>query len=130
VRVVFDANVLVAALAFPGGKADQALARVIAGAHRLVISVPIINEVLAVLARKFWRDREALARVAVFLADVGEQIAATHHATVLADEPDNRILECAVSGDADAIVTGDKAMLRLARYQDVPIITLREFLTL
>jgi predicted nucleic acid-binding protein len=48
---------------------------------------------------------------------------------VLADEPDNRILECAVSGDADAIVTGDKAMLRLERYEDVPIITLREFLT-
>ena len=128
-RVVFDANVLVAALVFPGGKADQAMARVIAGANRLLISVPIIHEVLGVLSRKFGRDREELARVAVFLADVADEITVTHHATVLADEPDNRILECAVSGDADVIVTGDKAMLRLARYEDVPIITLREFLT-
>jgi len=129
VRVVFGANVLVAALAFPGGKADQALASVIAGADRLLVWVPIIHEVLAVLARKFGRDREELARVAVFLADVGDDITVTHHAMVLADEPDNRILECAVSGGADAIVTGDKAMLRLARYEEVPIITLREFLT-
>ena len=128
-RVVFGANVLVAALAFPGGKADQALASVIARADRLLVLVPIIYEVLAVLARKFGRDREELARVAVFLADVGDDITVTHHAMVLADEPDNRILECAVSGGADAIVTGDKAMLRLARYEEVPIITLHEFLT-
>ena len=127
-RVVFDTNVLVAALVFPGGKADHAMGRVIGGGDRLLISVPIIHEVLAVLSRKFGRDREEFARVAVFLADVGEEVAVTHRATVLVDEPDNRILECAVSGKADAIVTGDKVMLRLGRYENVPIITLREFL--
>ena len=127
-RVVFDSNVLVAALVFPGGKADEALGRVIAGVDQLLASTPIIQEVLGVLSRKFSRDREELARVAVYLADLGERIESTHHMNVLVDEPDNRISECAVSGKADAIVTGDQAMLRLAEYGDVSIITLRDFL--
>ena len=42
--------------------------------------------------------------------------------------PDNRILECAVEGRADVVVTGDRAMLRLRRYADVRIISLREYL--
>lgn len=46
-RLVFDANVLVAALVVPGGNVDQAFARVIARADRLLISVPIIHEVVA-----------------------------------------------------------------------------------
>ncbi|MEA3413020.1 MAG: putative toxin-antitoxin system toxin component, PIN family [Pseudomonadota bacterium] len=114
-RVVFDSNVLVAALAFPGGKADQAMARVLGGGDQLLVSTPIILEVLGVLSRKFSKDREQLARVAVFLSDVGEHVESTHHASLLADEPDNRILECAVSGKAVSIVTGDKAMLRQGR---------------
>lgn len=126
-RVVFDSNVLVAALVFPGGAGDQAMHRVLGGADRLLVSKPIIQEVLGVLSRKFSRDREELARVAVFLADTGELVEATHRADVLTDEPDNRILECAVSGKANAIVTGDRAMFRLGQYVAVPIITLRDF---
>jgi putative PIN family toxin of toxin-antitoxin system len=93
-----------------------------------LVSKPIIQEVLGVLARKFTRDREELARVAAFLADAGELVAATYRADALTDEADNRILECAVSGKADAIVTGDRAMLRLGQYADISIITLRDFL--
>ena len=47
---------------------------------------------------------------------------------MLVDEPDNRILECAVSGKADAVVTGDQALLRPGQYGNVSIITLRAFL--
>jgi len=86
------------------------------------------DESCALSRRTRARRSIGLCRVAVFLADVADEIAVTHRAAVLADEPDNRILECAVSGKADAIVTGDKATLRLGRYEDVPIITLREFL--
>ena len=48
---------------------------------------------------------------------------------VLLDEPDNRILECALEGDADKIVTGDKAMLSLSAYETVEIISLRSYLS-
>ena len=38
----------------------------------------------------------------------------------------NRILECAVAGNAGAIVTGDKAMLMLKKYRHIRIIPLNE----
>jgi predicted nucleic acid-binding protein len=47
---------------------------------------------------------------------------------VFKDDPDNRILECAEAGRADCIVTGDKTMLRLKQYQDIRLISLREYL--
>ncbi|MGH8582178.1 MAG: PIN domain-containing protein [Gammaproteobacteria bacterium] len=40
----------------------------------------------------------------------------------LEDEADNRILECAIAGRAEAIVTGDHAMLRLGKYENVSIL--------
>ncbi len=44
------------------------------------------------------------------------------------DEADNRILECAVAADADAIVTGDRHLLRLRRFRGTSIMSPRDFL--
>ncbi len=127
-RVVFDSNIFVSALVFPGGKADQALERVLVGSDHLLISTPIVHEVLEVLSHKFSRDGEELARVAVYLTELGECVESIRRLNVLEDDPNNRILECAVSGQADAIVTDDKAMLRLGRYESISIMTLRDYL--
>ncbi len=70
VRVVFDTNIFVSALILPGSRAEEALARVIEGTDRLILSKPILDELLGVLARKFSRDREELARVAVWLGEL------------------------------------------------------------
>ncbi len=94
----------------------------------LVCSLAIVHEVLGVLAKKFARDPEKLARVAVFLSDLGEMVQPGHRVRVLRDDADNRVLECAISGHAEAIVTGDHAMLRLRDYRGVRILRLGEYL--
>jgi len=127
-RVVFDTNIFISALTLPGGRADDAIIRIIDGEDTLVISREIIDEVLTVLARKFSKDAEALSRVAVNLAGMGELVSPSERLAVLDDKADNRILECAVAGKAEAIVTGDKAMLMLKRYQNTKIITLSGYL--
>lgn len=127
-RVVFDSNVLVSALTLPGGSADRAVAAVVDGRVTLLLSRPILGEILGVLARKFSRDTEELSRLAVFLADLTELVAPTRRVKVLDDEPDNRVLECALAGGARLIVTGDRAMLALRDYEGIEIVTLREFL--
>lgn len=127
-RVVFDTNILVSALVFPGGQGESALRRIIAEIDQLVLSRPILDELLDVLGRKFARDAEELAHVAVFLSDLAVIVAPKHRLRVLKDEPDNRILECAIAGHAKAIVTGDKALLALKRYEEVRILALREYL--
>jgi len=127
-RVVFDTNVFISALTLPGGRADDAIIKIIDSEDTLVISREIIDEVLTVLARKFSKDAEALSRVAVNLAGIGELVSPSEKLAVLDDEADNRILECAVAGKAEAIVTGDKAMLMLKRYQNIKIIALTGYL--
>jgi len=128
VKVVFDTNILVSALVFPGGRGEAALRRIIDGQDQLVVSKPILDELLGILARKFSRDAEALAHVAVFLSELGVWVKPRRRLQVLKDEPDNRILECASAGRAEAIVTGEHALLALREYERVHIITLREYL--
>jgi uncharacterized protein len=102
--------------------------RILDGRDRLLISKPVIDELLGVLARKFSRDPAYLARTALFLTEIAEAVRPAHQLHIFADEPDDRILECAAAGKADAIVTGDRAMLKLGRYANVRIISLRTYL--
>ncbi len=127
-KVVFDTNIFISAFAIPGGSAEKAILKIIENDIHLVISKAIIHELLDVLARKFGRDAEELARVAVYLSELGEMVSPKRKIKILKDDPDNRILECAIAGRADMIVTGDQAMLRLGEYEGVRIITLKEFL--
>lgn len=129
-RVVFDTNVFVSALTLPTGSAARALDRVVHEGHRLFVSRPLVDEVLGVLARKFSRDREELARVAVFLHEIGDVVRPRRRIRALPDPDDDRILECAVAARADVLVTGDKAMLRLRSYGSVRIVSIAEFLAL
>ena len=127
-KVVFDSNILIAALLFPGGRAEAAVANILDGVDDLVISRPILQEVLSVLASKFSRDKEELSRVAVVLGEMGRIVEPSRRLSVLRDEPDNRILECAVEGNAEAIVTGDKAMLAIGEYEGIRLVTLADYL--
>jgi len=47
---------------------------------------------------------------------------------LLDDDPDNRILECAAAVEADYIVTGDKHLLSLQHFRDIPILKLSDFI--
>ena len=127
-RVVFDTNILVSALVFPGGRGDAALRRIIAGRDLLVMSRAILDELLDVLSRKFARDAEELAHVAVFVCELAMVVAPKRRLHIVQDDPDNRILECALAGRAEAIVTGDKALLALKSFRNIPMVTLRAYL--
>ncbi len=125
---MFDTNVLVSALALPGGRGEEALRRIVDGEDSLALSKAVLDELLSVLARKFDHDREALARVAVFLSEAAEFVEPTERLAVLADEPDNRILECALAAGAQLVVTGDRAMLAHGDYRGVRIVSLSSYL--
>ena len=127
-RVVFDTNIFISALVIPGSRAEKAILRILDGADTLLISKPILDELLSTLARKFSRDPEALSQVAVMMMEMAELVEPKNTVEVFNDDPDNRVLECAESGQADVIVTGDKEMLLLKRYQGIQLITLRDYL--
>jgi uncharacterized protein len=123
-KVVFDTNIYVSAFILPGSQADSALMRIVEGTNRLIISKAIVDELLDALSRKFAKDADELARLAVFLADLADIVRPRGRIEVL----NNRILECAKTGGAHAIVTGDREMLRLRRFEEIRIISLRQHL--
>jgi len=127
-KVVFDTNILVSALVFPGGRAEAALLRIIEEHDQLLLSKPILDELLGVLARKFSRDAEELARTALLLSELTLTVRPRQKLRVVKDDPDNRVLECALAGRADAIVTGDSALLELGEFRGVRVISLRAYL--
>jgi putative PIN family toxin of toxin-antitoxin system len=115
-------------MALPGGQAERAIDLVIDARVGLCISKEITHEVLGVLAKKFSKGPEELSRTAVFLSELAELVVPRKKLAILDYEPDNRILECAATGHADVIVTGDRAMLNLKKYQQIRILSLRQFL--
>jgi predicted nucleic acid-binding protein len=46
------------------------------------------------------------------------------------DPDDNRVLECAVAAGSRYIVTGDRALLRLGRFEGVQIVRVADFMAL
>jgi len=50
VKVVFDTNIYVSAFVFPGSSAGRAIQRIFDGHDTLLISKPILDELLTILA--------------------------------------------------------------------------------
>jgi len=64
----------------------------------------------------------------VILSELALTVRPRQKLRVVKDDPDNRVLECALAGRADAIVTGDSALLGLGEFRGVRVISLREYL--
>jgi putative PIN family toxin of toxin-antitoxin system len=130
VRVVFDTNIYVSAFAIPGGRTEEAYRCALRGRFELFTSVPILTETATVLQRKLdWAEENTRGLVQA-ISRVASVARATSHLRVVEDEPDNCILECAIDAHADFIVTGDRHLLTLKRYEGVEIIGLTAFLKL
>lgn len=127
-RVVFDTNVYVSALRTRQGRGEEALTGAIDRRFELFVSVPILAEMSRILEEKFDWDREKVEAAVRFASTVAKVVRPTNKLALLDDEPDNRILECAVASVADTIVTGDRHLLRLHSWNDIAVLTLADFL--
>ena len=90
---------------FYGGKPKQVLDLASAGKLQLLISLPLKLELERVLRDKFDFPPSELAANADLLWSSAQWIAPRQRLSLCSDEPDNRVLECALEGHADFIVT-------------------------
>ena len=126
---MFDTNVYVSALGVPGSKAELALRLADQGAFELVVSPEILAETRdKLIGAKFGLSKSDSDQAERFIRSFAAVVEPTIHLCVLEDEPDNRILECAVEAGASAIVTGDKDLLALTSYAGIGIMTVAELL--
>lgn len=126
-KVTLDTNELINAFNF-GGKALKIIHDGIEGDIELVTSDAIISETLRVLRERFEWQPYRLHFLGLKLRDICTVVEPKSVETVLADIPDNRILECAKESRSDCIITEDGAIRGLKEYEGIPIVTLQEFL--
>jgi putative PIN family toxin of toxin-antitoxin system len=128
VGVTADSNIYISALNF-GGPPDRLLDMARAGDIDLHISDDILSEVMRVLRDKFrWTD-EALALAKDRIGDFTKTIQPGQAVEIVtADPTDNRIVECALAGKSDYIVTGDKHLLNLGHVGEIKIVKPADFL--
>jgi putative PIN family toxin of toxin-antitoxin system len=128
VRIVFDTNVYISAFVVPGSRSE--LAFLLASRRRfdLVISAEILFEMKDKLTSKFGYSGDRVQEVEREVREVATVVEPDLRLSILDDEPDNRVLECAVASGAAAIVTGDKELLSLKVYEGVGIMTVAELI--
>ena len=127
-KVVFDTNIFISAFVIPGGKAEAAYSHALRKDFTLYSSVAILTETAQKLREKFGWQQDKITSLLKTIAKVAIVIKTEPHLHHLADEPDNRVLECAEAVDADFIVTGDKHLLFLKHFQNTTVVRLSDFL--
>jgi putative PIN family toxin of toxin-antitoxin system len=134
-RIVVDTNLFVSSLLNRHGAPAQVIDAWRNRQYLLVVSEPIITEIRRVISSSSIQEKYAIldpdieellflinheALVVPGLADVMDAIP---------DDPqDEMFLACAVDGQADMIVSGDRHLLVLQEYRGIPILTARQFL--
>jgi uncharacterized protein len=127
-RLVFDTNVYISAFVVPGSKSDLAFRLAVRGAFELAASAQILAEVRVKLGSKFGLSETEIGRVEQAILGSATSVEPEMELHLLEDEPDNRILECAVAAGASAIVTGDRHLLALKSYEGIGIMTVADLL--
>lgn len=125
-----DNNVLVSSLLFKGSVPNVAFIKAVKKGV-LLASHDTFEELADVLLReKFDRyvDIETRIELLINFKSSSQFVEIKEKITVCRDPKDDMYLELALSGKANAIITGDKDLLDLHPFRGIDIITPKEFI--
>jgi putative PIN family toxin of toxin-antitoxin system len=129
-KVVFDTNVIVSAALYEKSLPALLLSLGLEDKVRFFVSPALLNEYEAVLKRPRFKLghkeitelMEKIHRKALIVTP------AKRLKIIKEDEPDNRVLECAIKANADFIITGNKRHFPFEEFKGSKIVTPREFI--
>jgi uncharacterized protein len=135
VRVILDTNAVVSGLLW-AGRPREIIALIEQEKITLCTSPALVDELREVVGRSKFHER--LAKINSTEDDVigrylrfSEVISvpAQVQSVVTNDPDDDHVLACALAANVDFIVSGDRHLLELSRYQGIPIVNAADFLT-
>ncbi|MDP2983537.1 MAG: putative toxin-antitoxin system toxin component, PIN family [Candidatus Latescibacter sp.] len=138
-RVVLDTNVLVSAILVPRSIPARILQLILEGGSTFVISQDIIDEASRVLqypglVKLMKRNGVTPDELEVVIDQLGKIAVMTpgqYTADAIKDGPtDNIFLACAVEGEADFIISGDRHLTNLKEFQGITIVNPATFLSI
>jgi putative PIN family toxin of toxin-antitoxin system len=130
VRVLIDTNVVVSATFWPGNP-KTLMNAVRRGELTYVTSEGLLEELRKVLTdqeKPFRLSAEEAGKVVDTWRALATLVSPTRFVAVCRDDDDNRVLECALDGHAEYVVTGDDDLLELEVFEGIKIITVSDFL--
>ncbi len=128
---VFDTNILISALLSTSGSPFQCLALAKVGRIESVTCQEILDEFAEKLLLKFKFSEEMTQKAVNEVYEFSRMVEISGSLKAVPDDSDDdMVVECAAIGSATHIVTGDKHLLSLKRYQDVAIVKAAEFVAL
>ena len=133
IKIVIDTNTLISALGWKESKPRMIFNQCILGEYRLVESLEMIKEFISVISRdKFsFITEEEKNEFLMELLSISKIVEPKKKVSIIKDDlDDNIILECAIEGKVDYIVSGDKHLKRLKEYEGIKIMTATELLDL
>lgn len=128
IRAVLDTNVIISALIF-GGQPRRTLKEVITGGMIACHSPLLLAELVDVLYKKFHFTKDKLRLLEKKIKKHFILVYPQKNINILKDTADNRVLETALAGKCDYIITGDKELLALKKYQQIKIITVKKLIS-
>lgn len=131
-KVVLDTNVYISAILF-GGDCEIILKILENNKAEILISDFIISEIETVLRKKFKWTKEEIKTVILDIQNRTSfvNISSSKIDIIKENKSDNKILECAIDGKADMIISGDtKHIQPLGKFRGILILSPRKFLKL
>jgi putative PIN family toxin of toxin-antitoxin system len=129
-RYVFDSNVIVSALLFEDSKPDRALRYALANGE-VLLSLELLEELNEILGREKFNRYVSTEEREEFLAGLVERailVEIVEPVQECRDRKDDKVLELALNGAAQYIITGDRDLLVLHPFRGVLVMTADEFL--
>jgi putative PIN family toxin of toxin-antitoxin system len=128
-KLVVDANIFISAF-YWGGNPQKILDRIIEGADVLYISNEILDEIAGVMARPKFKSRPRIIDNYIrTIEKLGKKVFITGNIKgVCRDKDDDNKIECGILCGADFIITGDDDLLILKEYDNIKILTPKEYL--
>ena len=129
-KVVIDTNIFVSS--FYGGHPRRIIDFWKQKQFTLCVSGAIIDEYTAVLRRLNLHDTVGVEELLALFAENINILFTSKTPTVKIvkeDPDDDKFVECAVALRSNFIVTGDKALLRIANYMEIDIVSPADFVT-
>ncbi|MBI4163642.1 MAG: putative toxin-antitoxin system toxin component, PIN family [Candidatus Aenigmarchaeota archaeon] len=128
-KVVLDTNIYVSSV-FWLGKPHQIVELAIDGKIQVFTSPQILEELERVLKRDFVEEHDFIESQIALILEYSKVVRPLNTIKAVQEDPDdNKIVECAVTAQADYIITGDPHLLNLKEFHRTKIVKAAEFLS-
>ena len=128
-KAVLDANIYISSIFWELGNPHKIIKKALDKKIQAFITLEILQDVEKVMRRDFNEPEEMIKGQISLILTYAKIVAPKDIGNVVKEDPDDdMILRCAARINADYIVSGDRHLLKLKKFQNTKIVLPKEFM--